>query len=280
MGYSKLHSSLVNSSLWCERDDVRLLFITMLALADYNGDIFGSWGGIARQANIQYPPDEDERDPFVILMEPDADSSDIFRNPENEGRRVEEIAGGFHIINYPFYRGLRNDDDRREQNRQAQSAYRKRNKPKSAKVSQGNPQSAHAEAEAEAEADKEAEEVHPLAPSRGKCPSLKEAVDFLGSDTFGTEFWDYYESNGWRVGRNPMKDWKAAARRWKRQQTTGNNGQQVVRFQDRNKRKEQLQEQLNVQFRNSAKDDAGRAIYTREEKTERDRLYNEMEKLA
>lgn len=27
-------------------------------------------------------------------------------------------------------------------------------------------------------------------------------------------FYDYYESNGWRVGRNPMKDWQAAARNW------------------------------------------------------------------
>jgi len=24
----------------------------------------------------------------------------------------------------------------------------------------------------------------------------------------------YYESNGWKVGRNPMKDWKAAVRTW------------------------------------------------------------------
>jgi len=27
-------------------------------------------------------------------------------------------------------------------------------------------------------------------------------------------FCDYYEANGWRVGRNAMKDWKAAARNW------------------------------------------------------------------
>lgn len=27
-------------------------------------------------------------------------------------------------------------------------------------------------------------------------------------------FLDYYESNGWRVGRNPMKSWKAAVRNW------------------------------------------------------------------
>lgn len=27
-------------------------------------------------------------------------------------------------------------------------------------------------------------------------------------------FVDYYESNGWRVGKNPMKDWKATIRTW------------------------------------------------------------------
>ncbi len=123
----------------------------MLALADYNGDIFGSWGGIARQANIHWRPEDGTISPFKVLMSPDPDSSDTLRNPENEGKRIEEIEGGFRIINYAFYRGLRNDDDRREQNRTAQAAYRKRSKPKSAKVSQGKPQSAHAEAEAEAE---------------------------------------------------------------------------------------------------------------------------------
>lgn len=29
-------------------------------------------------------------------------------------------------------------------------------------------------------------------------------------------YWDYYQSNGWKVGRNPMKDWKAAVRNWQR----------------------------------------------------------------
>lgn len=35
------------------------------------------------------------------------------------------------------------------------------------------------------------------------------------------EVWDYYESNGWRVGKNPMKDWKAVVRNWKRRQFSG-----------------------------------------------------------
>nr|DAM08630.1 MAG TPA: DnaD like replication protein [Caudoviricetes sp.] len=29
-------------------------------------------------------------------------------------------------------------------------------------------------------------------------------------------FFDYYESNGWKVGKNSMKDWKAAVRTWER----------------------------------------------------------------
>jgi hypothetical protein len=31
-------------------------------------------------------------------------------------------------------------------------------------------------------------------------------------------FFDYYESNGWKVGKNPMKDWGAALRNWSRRQ--------------------------------------------------------------
>lgn len=29
-------------------------------------------------------------------------------------------------------------------------------------------------------------------------------------------FLDYYNANGWKVGKNPMKDWKAAVRNWTR----------------------------------------------------------------
>ena len=32
-------------------------------------------------------------------------------------------------------------------------------------------------------------------------------------------FINYYTSNGWKVGKNPMKDWKAAVRNWERTST-------------------------------------------------------------
>jgi hypothetical protein len=37
-------------------------------------------------------------------------------------------------------------------------------------------------------------------------------------------FLDYYESNGWKVGKNPMKDWKAAIRTWERTEGEKQNG--------------------------------------------------------
>jgi len=36
------------------------------------------------------------------------------------------------------------------------------------------------------------------------------------------KWFDYYCSNGWRVGRNPMKDWKAAVRTWEKNGHNGN----------------------------------------------------------
>lgn len=33
------------------------------------------------------------------------------------------------------------------------------------------------------------------------------------------KFFNYYESNGWKVGKNPMKDWRAAIRTWEKNST-------------------------------------------------------------
>ena len=38
----------------------------------------------------------------------------------------------------------------------------------------------------------------------------------IGFNLDAEKFCDHYDSNGWLVGKNPMKDWKAAIRTWKR----------------------------------------------------------------
>ena len=60
-------------------------------------------------------------------------------------------------------------------------------------------------------------------PPRSKFtkPSLKEVAEYCRerqNDVDPQRFIDYYESNGWKVGRNPMKDWKATVRSWESRQ--------------------------------------------------------------
>lgn len=50
-------------------------------------------------------------------------------------------------------------------------------------------------------------------------PTIEEIAEYCtqrGNNVDAQKFFDYYESNGWKVGRNSMKDWKAAVRSWER----------------------------------------------------------------
>jgi uncharacterized protein YdaU (DUF1376 family) len=56
--------------------------------------------------------------------------------------------------------------------------------------------------------------------NKSKC-KLEEVLEYfsirLGMEQGkieGEKFFNYYESNGWKVGKNPMKNWKAAANNW------------------------------------------------------------------
>lgn len=42
-----------------------------------------------------------------------------------------------------------------------------------------------------------------------------------GNAVDAQRFVDFYSSNGWRVGRNPMKDWRAAIRTWEKNEYAG-----------------------------------------------------------
>lgn len=50
-------------------------------------------------------------------------------------------------------------------------------------------------------------------------PTIDEVKSYCSernNNVDANKFIDYYESNGWMVGRNKMKDWKAAVRSWER----------------------------------------------------------------
>lgn len=56
-------------------------------------------------------------------------------------------------------------------------------------------------------------------------PSVQEIIDYvleIRATVDAKVFWDYYESNGWKVGRNAMKDWRATVRQWHSRNHQGN----------------------------------------------------------
>lgn len=82
---------------------------------------------------------------------------------------------------------------------------------------------AKAEADAEAEADTEREGEgenttdKPARSARFVPPTVEEVRAYCQERQNGIDaqrFVDYYASNGWKVGKNAMKDWKASVRTW------------------------------------------------------------------
>ena len=56
-------------------------------------------------------------------------------------------------------------------------------------------------------------------PKRFTAPSLEEVKEYCEERKNNVDperFINYYTANGWKVGKNPMKDWKAAVRSWER----------------------------------------------------------------
>ena len=70
--------------------------------------------------------------------------------------------------------------------------------------------------------DTGAQSAKPPAHTRFSPPSVQEIEEYCrekGLLLDAERFVDYYASIGWRVGKNPMKDWRAAVRTWVKKDT-------------------------------------------------------------
>lgn len=151
-GYSKLDSGIIHSTIWSEPHDVRVTWITLLAVTDAAGIVRMAIPALAKLVDV---PVERMEQILELLHAPDKYS----RTKDNDGRRLETVDGGWRILNYSKYReGLKQPD--------VTAAERKRRQRERGK-SQENVTARHggsvtvtashayAEAEAEAEANKE-----------------------------------------------------------------------------------------------------------------------------
>lgn len=127
MAYTKLFQTILHSTIWQENNETRLLWIAMLAMADKNGEVLASIPGLARAANISI---EDCEEGLEILKAPDKYS----RTTDYEGRRIEDIDGGWILLNHSKYRDKMGATERREYNRRKQAEYRARQKSEKERV--------------------------------------------------------------------------------------------------------------------------------------------------
>jgi hypothetical protein len=118
-GYTKLFSSIVGSTIWREDSHTRVVWVTMLALADQDGVVEASVPGLADMARVTV---EQAQVALAKFMAPD----EFSRTPEHEGRRIEPVDGGWQILNHGKYREKLSVEYRKTRNRLRQQKHRAR----------------------------------------------------------------------------------------------------------------------------------------------------------
>lgn len=215
--YSKLFSSIINSSVWSEDSDICKVWVTLLAMQDQGGCVFGSVSGLARICNI---PVEKVQAALEKFVSPDPLSSDLTRAPEREGRRIVVIDGGWKLLNADHYGQLRTSDDRRLQVKEAVRRHRDKLRKRKSRVIKSNPSDVDSDSDSDSDKtrkDKKEKTPSGSGPAWGLCryfthckmptgPTKKaafeelmrqgvtyEAIKASGQDIANRGGWDFFD---------------------------------------------------------------------------------------
>jgi len=121
MHFTKLFSSILDSTIWQESASTKLTWITMLAMVNRQGEVHSSIPGLAARTGVSIQECESA---LASFQSPDPYS----RTKDHEGRRVKEIDGGWVLLNHGKYCALLSAEERREYNRVKQAEYRAKDK--------------------------------------------------------------------------------------------------------------------------------------------------------
>ena len=120
-------------------------------------------------------------------------------------------------------------------------------------ISEKSPPEIEIELEKEIKIEKEIDSSASTTTKRKRFekPTLSEIEQYCierNNNVNAEHFFDYYESNGWKVGKNSMKDWKAAVRTWERSEYRKPNFKKNSKEDAINVVKELMEEYANEQF--------------------------------
>lgn len=106
--FVKLFGSILDSTIWAEDSDTKVVWVTLLAMSDQNGYVGASVPGLSARSGVPIPKIEEALAKFLA---PDPYS----RSQEHEGRRIVKVDRGWELLNYQKFRELRDKEKRREQ---------------------------------------------------------------------------------------------------------------------------------------------------------------------
>jgi hypothetical protein len=165
--FVKLWSSILDSSVWRQPIHIKVVWVTMLAMAERDGYVGASILGIADRAGVTR---EQAKEAIQCFLSPDEDS----RTKTNDGRRLVEVERGWHILNFQAHRERRDEEQKRIADRERQRKSRQsRSVTPSHTSSPPSPVVAHAEAEADGEGDREVHQITPPPPKGAKTAAVK-----------------------------------------------------------------------------------------------------------
>ena len=233
--YVKLFTSIYQGTLRGRSNEL-LVFTNLLAHADMHGHVDIHPSAIADEVGLTK---EQVRDALIELEAPDVES----RSPENEGRRIIRLDDhrdwGWRIVNYVKYRTIKNDDDRREQNRIAQAKWRDKHKQDVSTVSTDK-QRKPMQMQMQKQIQKQENTGRTAAASRlpkDFCPDMtiaeREGITDIQREF--ESFTDYWTA---KAGKDGTKlDWQATWRNWCRNSKNKRiNGRQPETFKERDAR--------------------------------------------
>lgn len=224
-GYIKIHRKLINWEWYSNKND-RLVWLHCLLKANWNdgyfegkkiprGSFVTSYKNLAKEIGITT---QQLRTSLIHL-----------KSTHNITHETNNQFSIITINNYDLYQAINKQDNKRLTNEQQTINNNIRKKE-----------------------EKEYKETisKDIVKKVFSKPTLSEIIDYCNSRNNNVDaerFYDFYESKNWMIGKNKMKDWKAAVRTWEQREKKDNNlpswfGKEIVERKRTEDEERQLQE--------------------------------------
>ncbi len=213
------------------------------------------------------------------------------RSKEFEGRRLIQKGEFIYFVpQYHKYHGFANNKERREYFAAKKREQRQRDKEcqtVKSKLSKNVKQS-HTDTNSESGNKNKEEEIYRLYPRKVAKPkalkAIRIALQKIPFNDLLSKTQDFAAARNGDVAFCPHPATWFNEERYNDDPSTWAQShvapQRQLSFQDRRKRKDQIQEELNAHYRSAPMNQHGQKVFTETEKVERQRLYEEMQKLT